>query len=416
MWSSYKAKTQLIFVNVDKKRIVQKYTAETFDEDMRKLEQKVKLECPEERKIAIKRELLNQEETTIPAMKSARKMYSFPIGTAIPEYLQMCENVDEINLILRLGVETKHRMDDIAKNKLLNEIEVETIAKYESMKSEYEKKVLSLKEEVSFLRDSIQKYRQTYDDDIKKHFLEGRKVGQSDTEMKTSLLDKQNEELRNEKNGLMEQVKALTQVRLNSSNLGKEGEFTLEGFLQNVFPECSFGKLNSHSGDLMQEYKHLKIMWEAKNHNTRVKKEDVDKFLRDMKENINIDIGIMVAMNASIDSHNSNNGFEIEYLRDNEEKPHRCVVYLSNFKSHSNPSFIIRMLATMFSYICNRTPVESDVVIYMDKLKALYGLIAKQQDNWKKYCRDFKKGMEETNKFYQELEVLVKKLLENEQF
>ena len=411
MWSSYKAKSQLIFVNVDKKRIVQKYTERTFDDDLRKQEQKVNQSCPEERKVAIKKELFNLE---VPSMNS-RILYSFPNGTAIPEYLQKCENVDEVNLILRLGVETKQRMDDIANKRLLKDIEVETIAKYETIKEDYEKKLIQLKDEITFMRESLQKYRETYDVDIKKHFLEGRKVGQSDTEMKTILLEKQNEELRGEKKELTEQVKALTQVRLNSSNLGKEGEFTLESFLQSVFPECSFSKLNSHSGDLVQEYKHMKIMWEAKNHNTRVKKEDVDKFLRDMKEHNNIDIGIMVAMNASIDSHNSNNGFELEYLRDNETKPHRCVIYLSNFKSHPNPSFIIRMLSTMFSYISNKARAESNVSVFIDKLRSLYTLITKQQDQWKKHCREFKKGIEDTTNFYQELENIVKTLLDSEQ-
>ena len=150
----------------------------------------------------------------------------------------------------------------------------------------------------------------------------------------------------------------------------------------------------------------MKIMWEAKNHSKSVQKKDVDKFLKDMRENTDIDVGVMVAMNAHIEAHNSNNGLDFEFLNDVDDRPHRCVFYIGNLMAFDNPVFVLRFM-NVFLLNIQRMKItddgESEQANVMPKLQRLASLINSRMKVWKKRKADIQKEVEDNSAFMEAL-------------
>ena len=334
----------------------------------------------------------------------------------------------------------------------------ETISKeqFQHLRDSYENTIDKLKHDTSSLQETIQHNRSHYENELTKKYNEGLLHATSNADIKLSIYQQQINELKMEKNRLLEleqqikndnntirdtlqteykrfeeekrnlydlalkkgedtyikqieelklekkslneQLAYLNQARLNSSNLGKEGEFNLEVLLLDTFPDSSFEVPGSHSGDFIQTYNSINILWEVKNHNTRIPKPDVDKFIRDMQIHNNIQIGIMVAINATIDAHNSNNGFEIQFI-DNK----RCVIYLSKFNSHPNPSFILRIIASVFSIISKQSFDTTDIDALKQKLSLILTLSNTQFSEWKKQKRQLEAIIKSSDTFFDKL-------------
>jgi hypothetical protein len=198
-------------------------------------------------------------------------------------------------------------------------------------------------------------------------------------------LKKEKDDLKNEKTLLLNRIDTDNKLRLNSSNLGKEGEINLENLLLTTFPDCSFIKYeHGHVGDLVQRFKSINILWEAKNHATRTKNKDCEKFLADIRSNPEINIGIMVAIHAVIDGHNSNSGFEIVPLENN-----KYAIFLSQFNKHSEPAFILRILSVLFDNIASGKNDASQFAVFRSKLHAVFSLAQNHLKLWKKQKHDF---------------------------
>lgn len=448
-WCLNKAQSRLIYKDNSNKPFTKKYSKETICDDFAKLEEKVGISCPEEKKQELIRQVVEDLETHS-AMEKGYSLYSFPAGTVIPAYLSKCSVAEECSLILQLGVDTKLKMDEIARDSLLESLieekDIEThiamtqlrkelmdkysqeLETYQTQTEELKKQIRdshetfslqkdtelcemvkklqsleSIKQENSQLQEMLRSSRQMFQDEI----TNIRKLVQSDYEMKTSMLENSLQELKEEKRELSSQLSALLQTRGNSSRLGQQGEFNLESILQSVFPESAIEAIEAHCGDFVQYYRTLKIMWEAKNHHTSVPKRDVDKFLRDMKNNTDIDVGVMVAMNAHIEAHNSNSGFEIEFLNDVEAKPYRCVFYINNLLAFENPTFILRVMNVFFLHIQRAKPNtlgDDTLKVIAMKLQKLLGVVNVRLKSWKKRKLELSRELEENSLFIEEMQ------------
>jgi hypothetical protein len=447
-WCLNKPQSRIVYQNTDKKSVTKKYSRESIWDDFAHLEEKVGIMCPEDRK----RELIGQVESeaeTTSATETNYSLYSFPAGTVIPAYLSKCSVAGECSLILQLGVETKLKMDEIAKNSLLESLieekEIQTniaithlrkelmdkysadIGVYQAQVEQCRKQIRdsretfllqkdtevselikklqnmeSVKQENSQLQEMLRTSRQMFQDE----FTNIRKTIQNEYETKSTMLEASLVELKEEKKELSSQLSALLQTRGNSSKLGQQGEFNLEYILQSVFPESNIETVESHCGDFIQSYRNLKIMWEAKNHHTSVPKRDVDKFLRDMKNNTDIDVGVMVAMNTHIEAHNCNNGLDFEFLNDVDSKPYRCVFYISNLLAYENPTFILRFINVFLLHIQRAKPTmagNDKLNVFGMKIQKLVGIVNGRLKTWKKRKMELSKELEENTVFIEEM-------------
>ena len=457
MWSFYRAKQSLLYENCDGKRVNQKYTLATFDEDFQKLESKVGVECPIERKADIKSQLLDIPKDIPAIIKDipARTLYSLPSGTILPAYIQKCSDAEEVSLILRLGVDTKQKVDEIARDCVLEslisekeaensiaiaQVKREISAKYGQELSRYQQELedsrqqLRTQQEILLAKTSTEKeeilyklklqeqentkskqiiddlrtlHRNTFSEEFRTQFDLIQKSLESKYEAQLSELRKDKEsqigELRREKTDLNTQLNGILRIRDNSSKLGKDGELNAENMIQKVFSDSKLETIESGCGDFVQTYKGLKIMWEIKNHHTSVPKKDVDKFHRDMRNNMDMDIGIILALNSHIEAHNSNGGFEFEFLNDSA---HRGVFYISNLASHENPEGIFRMLGAFVSYIQRTKPTLSDssqMTNISMKLNRILNNVALRSKVWKKRRVEMARELEENSLFLENL-------------
>jgi hypothetical protein len=459
-WHLNKSQFKIIFVGEGGKSHTKKYTKETFSADFTEFENKLGISCPIERRNEIEKQISGitiKTDTATESQQFRTSLYSFPSGTFIPEYLSKCTDAEECSTILRVGVETKLKMDELARDSLLETLQEERnteqiiaitnmkreiMDKYATESSQYQTEVETLrrqmreqqaqltnkkdieieeatrtmkercriaeinaevlKQENAHLQEVAKASRITFQDEFANHMENIQKRLSSNYDGKTSMLESAIADLKQEKKDLTLQLNSLLQVRANSSKLGQQGETNLESLIQQAFPESRIDIIEKHCGDLVQHHKNMKIMWEAKNHHTSVPKRDVDKFLKDMRENTDIDIGVMVAMNAHIEAHNSNHGLDFEFLNDADDRPHRCVFYIGNLLSFDNPTFVLRFM-NVFLLNIQRIKMTDDgenkrgtVVL---KLQRLAGIINARMKVWKKRKADIQKESDENSAF-----------------
>ncbi len=121
---------------------------------------------------------------------------------------------------------------------------------------------------------------------------------------------------------------------------GDLGETIFEEIAQRAFgagPKGEYFQIENvgkegHQGDIRMTWKTNKILVEVKNYDTNVDQKQVSKFLRDMEESQEIQMGLMVSLHTGIVGHTKAGGVDIGELRDG-----RLCVYLSKFLTHEDP-------------------------------------------------------------------------------
>lgn len=85
-----------------------------------------------------------------------------------------------------------------------------------------------------------------------------------------------------------------------------------------------------HAGDYITKHGDNAILWEMKNYDKPVPVSEVDKFRRDMKENPQVRVGVMVSRYTGITGKSSKGNREIEFVEG------KMLVYLSEFETMSD--------------------------------------------------------------------------------
>jgi hypothetical protein len=93
-----------------------------------------------------------------------------------------------------------------------------------------------------------------------------------------------------------------------------------------------------HAGDYLMKWGDHTILWEVKNYDRSVPSAEVDKFKRDMKENHNVRIGVMVSRYTPITGKIAKGDREIEFVEG------KMLIYLSNFEAMSDDALPSLML------------------------------------------------------------------------
>jgi hypothetical protein len=225
----------------------------------------------------------------------------------------------------------------------------------------YEPKV----KELAKLRESLETFKTKLAEEQERRL---------DTERRTREEERRNrEELVKEKDAritkLEEQVKELTQsvrdsgrsiadqfqsfkeqmlkTTTGSKKKGDQGEFILDRILERVFGTGSNGEAfdlqnvgrEGHQGDSRMHWKGFRFLIESKHYDRNVDTKEVTKFLRDMEENKDAQVGFMISLNTGITGHTKAGKVDLELLSDG-----RLCVYLSHFLQHEDPVLFFQSL------------------------------------------------------------------------
>ena len=125
--------------------------------------------------------------------------------------------------------------------------------------------------------------------------------------------------------------------------LGDDGENFVESYIRSNLSGSSITRISgkNHVGDLLLEYKGLRIMLEIKNWNSDILKKEIDKFHKDLNNPIeNYDGGILISLNSNIYRHNS---FEYDII------DKKFCYYLSRVKEDKSSiitgiNFVVNMI------------------------------------------------------------------------
>lgn len=121
-----------------------------------------------------------------------------------------------------------------------------------------------------------------------------------------------------------------TSIQRNSSSVlrGQDGE--------KYFSELAMSKMNwvlentskiKHSCDYSGIIHKVPVFFEVKNYTADVTQKEITKFLRDMKENPDVLVGIFISLNRRIVNKNKDVPISIEWINDSQ-----CAVYIQSFK------------------------------------------------------------------------------------
>jgi len=95
-----------------------------------------------------------------------------------------------------------------------------------------------------------------------------------------------------------------------------------------------------HAGDSVMKWGEHYVLWEVKNYDKPVPGTEVDKFKRDMRENAQVRIGVMISRCTSIVGKNTSGDRDIEFIDG------KMLLYFSNFESMSDDT--LPNLLTLF--------------------------------------------------------------------
>lgn len=145
-----------------------------------------------------------------------------------------------------------------------------------------------------------------------------------------------------------------------SHKKGTQGEAIFTEYLQRIFGSVGIkeefsledvGK-EGHQGDVRMFWKEHKLLWEVKNYSRNVNSDEVKKFLRDMEENKDISLGVMVSLKTGITGHQKAGNIDLQELRDG-----RMCIYINFFLKNDDPSTFLETLKPFIeTFLNNRKP------------------------------------------------------------
>lgn len=174
---------------------------------------------------------------------------------------------------------------------------------------------------------------------------------------------------------------------ISSKAKGSEYEAFFSDKLKGAFGVCERFKLVDtassgigHAGDSLMGIGDHMILWEMKNYDRIVPTSEVEKFRRDVKENADVRIGVMVSRCTAITGKSTDR--EVEFMDG------KLLVYLSNFETMNDealPSlmFLFRIWWHMDKGVT--TEEEDSKVVAIRQIEALHKEAADARVEWRKH-------------------------------
>jgi hypothetical protein len=136
--------------------------------------------------------------------------------------------------------------------------------------------------------------------------------------------------------------------------------------------------------DFSMEMEGQIVMWELKNYNTIIPKQEVDKFLRDMKENPQTKVGVMISRSTDIYGKNMYGSMHTEFEND------KMMVYLSKFEEFcgEDEQRVFQMLTSLFRVWWQYHREETNLFDRVDMVRELEKAaedVSKRRTEWRRH-------------------------------
>lgn len=256
------------------------------------------------------------------------------------------------------------------------EIKTLTENKYKKM---YEEEIKRLKDDIFNLKQEEKKQRVENIELIKKHNQKEMEQAEKYSERIAELLHKSYESsLANE----------------NSSKKGDEGENWLYNECHRQFKSACVEHVGkqAHMGDFTVKEGNIMGMIESKNYSRNVKKTEVEKFERDMKDNDDFSYGIFCSLKSGIVDKKET--FTIDFVLG---KP---VVYITNLKNKPDLLYIARL--NCLYILKNKDDYDIAKEEDQSKLKEIFKKRMKRLKKRKKTIENREKQIKEDKKILEE--------------
>ena len=209
-----------------------------------------------------------------------------------------------------------------------------------------------------------------------------RAVLRAETTLQTfkDLYAKQSEELR-------QLADVIRRKPTSSKAKGSEYEAFFSDRLKSTFGVCERFRLVDtahsgigHAGDYLMGIGDHTILWEMKNYDRIVPSAEVEKFRRDVKENADVRIGVMVSRCTAITGKPTDR--EVEFMDG------KLLIYLSNFESMNDEALPSLMFLFRIWWSVDKgvtTEEEDGKVVAIRQIEALHKEAADARVEWRKH-------------------------------
>ena len=195
-----------------------------------------------------------------------------------------------------------------------------------------------------------------------------------------------------------------------SSTKGKQGETAMNDMILKAFGSVGMNEeftledvgKEGHQGDLIMRWKGHKILWEVKNYSDTVKQKEVTKFHRDMEENRDIQLGVMVSLHTAIVGHHKTGHVDLEELRDG-----RKCIYIHTLMRHEDPVLVLQSLKPFMELFLDQVPdascaqqqsEEHEAVKQVERFEAQRTIMLRLLNNHQEFMRKFKNSIANAKK------------------
>ena len=134
-----------------------------------------------------------------------------------------------------------------------------------------------------------------------------------------------------------------------------------------------------HEGDFLMKFHDSQILFEVKDYSAKVPTAEVDKFVRDMRENPEVKIGVMISRNTDITGKTTTGDRHYEFCDD------KLFVFLSKFQFMGDELDILQSLRPMFEVWIQTSKDKSTITneVILHDLQRLSEDAVKRKSDWK---------------------------------
>jgi hypothetical protein len=206
----------------------------------------------------------------------------------------------------------------------------------------------------------------------------------------------------------------------NIKNKGTDYEIEFGEKLKRNYSLCQGFKLkdtrlgSGHEMDFSMEINGHFVMWELKNYTATVPKAEVDKFLRDLKENPQAKIGVMISRSTDIYGKNMNGHLLSEFDND------KMMIYINKFEEFcgDDENRIFQMLYSLFKIWWEYHREENNTFDRVEMIRELEKAIediSKRRTDWRRHKSHLDELARWTSSLLDETESRLDKILKKTQ-
>ena len=304
--------------------------------------------------------------------------FILPANYQIPElYLQ--GNIELVATALTLGADACRILTQEAYAKVRNETHAEIIEQIQKTTRQEIVKIQRERDETGVTLQQMAKRMRLLEQDTLAHEQrirqEERQNREEITREKDSRIHALEVQLKESAKQLQTEFQQLREQMIRnttgSTNKGKDGEAQVEELLKLAFGSAPSFDLNpvakeGHKGDFIMDYSKVKFLWEVKNYSRMVNKDEIEKLHRDMRENPEIVMGIMVSLQAGIVGHTKAGDIDIEFI---DGSSNRCLIYISNLHQRPDKVFYLQSLRPLLDIIAQLCGTSSNTADNQDSVQ-----------------------------------------------